>query len=63
MTYSQNILPTYGCLIELKEQIHMMTELLSSQVCLVMAKVGNSIGVSPPDHSPAQPAQSKHNQY
>lgn len=29
-----------------------------------MAKVGSSIGVSPPDHSPAHPAQSsKHNQH
>jgi hypothetical protein len=33
-----------------------------TQFCFVMAKVGNSIGVNPPDHRPAQPAQSKHNQ-
>jgi hypothetical protein len=34
-----------------------------AQVCLVMAKVGSSIGVSPPAQRPAQPAQSKQNQH
>jgi hypothetical protein len=38
-----------------------LTKYWIAQVCLVMAKVGNSIGVSPPAQRPAQPAQSERN--
>jgi hypothetical protein len=40
-----------------------LTKYWIAQVCLVMAKVGNSIGVSPPAQRPAQPAQSERNQH